>query len=84
MVVIYPDGKTHLFQKEKMMSIQEFKNNTIKIFPWVLNDAQDITLQTYKWNSISKNYNRDDCKDFYYDNNPAQLANFTIEMFSQK
>lgn len=81
MVAIYPDGITHFFHKRCKISIEEYENKIRKRKPEWIDDTKPIAPQSYKWTSIEKNYNRKNCKDFYYNNNPSELAQFILQTF---
>lgn len=77
MLVIYPNGTTHLFKKECNVSIDEFLKR-IENFPLILSNPNNPIVSSFKIGSISENFDRSECKDYYYDFNNSDFINFIL------
>lgn len=81
MLVFYPDGRTHLFQKKCNMSIKAYEDR-LKSFPVILDEKLSLTENGFKISSISKNFDRKYCKDYYYNFDILGFENFILQEFS--
>ena len=80
MLVFYPNGTSHLFRKECQVSIDDFKKR-IENMPLILRDKNNPVISTFHVGSLSCNFDRDNCKDFYYNFDNAKLFNFVKSEF---
>ena len=80
MILIYPNGTTHLFKKKWNISINQHKER-LKQFPILLKDGMPGIQNTFVANSIALNFERDYAKDFYYDFNLSDLIGFITKEF---
>ena len=84
MIAVYPNAKTHLFTKnftEKFLkkTIKEFeeqleRNDTL----YILNKDYSPIIAIFIADSISKNFNKNNCENYIYDFDNEDFYNFII------
>lgn len=81
MLVIYPNGTTNLFKKECNINIDCFVER-LKNSPIILEDPDNPVVSSFKVGSLSENFDRKNCKNFYYDFDNVKFINFLMEEIS--
>ena len=84
MIVVYPNGKTHLFTE---LCTKKFFKQTIKEYEkklingdtlYILDKNYQPMIATFIYDSISRNYNRNNCTNYIYDFDNEEFYNSII------
>lgn len=81
MLVIYPNGTTNLFKKECNINIDCFAER-LKTYPIILEDSNNPVISSFKIGSLSDNFDRKNCKNFFYDFDNVKFINFLMKEIS--
>ena len=79
MLVVYPNGTSHLFRKECNVSIDDFLAKRLKSSMKqsdLRNDPDNPIIKTFNHVALDRNFNRKNCKNFRYDFNNDNFINF--------
>ncbi len=78
MLLLYPNGTTHFFSQKLNISIKDYEER-FKKGPFLADNRYSPTINCFMITSIAKNFDRPDCKDFYYDFNIEKLLKFITD-----
>lgn len=77
MLVIYPNGTTHLFREECRVSMDDFLKR-IKRMPLILSMPDNPIISTFKIGSLADNFERMNVQNYYYDFNDNDFIHFVL------